>query len=102
MIADIDGEFAKARIGADAYYEQQKLIAKAIEAEGVAQAKGIEKMVDAVNNTGGTTMIKMKLADALKGKKIYLLPYGSSDGIDLKTTDVNDLIKVFGIRNMGR
>jgi regulator of protease activity HflC (stomatin/prohibitin superfamily) len=102
MIADIDGEFAKAKIGVDAYYEQQTLITKAIEAEGIAQAKGIEKMVEAVNNSGGTTMIKMKLAEALKGKKIYLLPYGNADGIDLKTTNVNDLIKVFGIKNLDR
>jgi len=102
MIADIDGEFHKAKIGVDAYYEQQKMIAKAIEAEGIADAKGIEKMVEAVNNTGGTTMIKMKLADALKGKKIYLLPYGSSEGIDLKTTNVNDLLKVFGVRSLER
>jgi hypothetical protein len=102
MVADIDGEYTKAKIGVDAYYEQQKMIAKAIEAEGIAQSKGIEKMVEAVNNSGGTTMIKMKLAEALKGKKIYLLPYGNADGIDLKTTNVNDLIKVFGIRNLDR
>jgi regulator of protease activity HflC (stomatin/prohibitin superfamily) len=102
MVADIDGEFQKAKIGADAYFEQQKMIAKAIEAEGIAEAKGIEKMVEAVNNSGGTTMIKMKLADALKGKKIYLLPYGSSEGIDLKTTNVNDLLKVFGVRSLER
>lgn len=102
MVADIDGEFQKAKIGADAYYQQQQMIAKAIEAEGIAQAKGIEKMVEAVNNTGGTTMIKMKLADALKGKKIYLLPYGGSEGIDLKTTNVNDLLKVFGVKSLER
>ncbi len=102
MVADIDGEFQKAKIGADAYYEQQKMIAKAIEAEGIAESKGIEKMVEAVNNTGGTTMIKMKLAEALKGKKIYLLPYGSSEGIDLKTTNINDLLKVFGVKSLER
>jgi len=102
MVADVDGEFKKAEIGADAYFEQQKMLAKAIEAEGEAEAKGIEKMVEAVNNTGGTTMIKLKLADALKGKKIYLLPYGSSDGIDLKTTNVNDLLKVFGAKSLER
>lgn len=102
MIADIDGEFLKAKIGADAYFEQQKMIAKAIEAEGVAQAKGIEKMVEALNNSGGTTMIKIKLAEALKGKRIYLLPYGTSEGIDLKTTNINDLIKVFGIKSLDK
>jgi regulator of protease activity HflC (stomatin/prohibitin superfamily) len=102
MIADVDGEFQKAKIGADAYLEQQKMIAKAIEAEAVAQSKGIEKMVEAVNNSGGTTMIKMKLAEALKGKRIYLLPYGNAEGIDLKTTNVNDLIKVFGIKSLDK
>lgn len=102
MVADIDGEFHKAKIGADAYYAQQVMIAKAIESEGIAQAQGIEKMVEALNNTGGTTMIKMKLADALKGKKIYLLPYGSQEGIDLKTTNINDLLKVFGVTSLGQ
>ncbi len=102
MVADVDGEFQKAKIGVDAYYEQQVMIAKAIESEGVAQARGIEKMVEALNNTGGTTMIKLKLAEALKGKKIYLLPYGGQEGIDLKTTNVNDLIKVFGVKSLGQ
>lgn len=100
MVADIDGEFQKAKISANAYYEQQTMIAKAIEAEGVAEAKGIEKMVEALNNAGGTTMIKLKLAESLNGKKIYLMPYGSSDGIDLKTTNVNELLKLYGIKGL--
>jgi regulator of protease activity HflC (stomatin/prohibitin superfamily) len=100
MIADIDGEFQKAKIATDAYYEQQTMIAKAIEAEGIAEAKGIEKMVEALNNAGGNTMIKMKLAESLIGKKIYLLPYGDSSGIDLKTTNINDLLKIYGIKSL--
>ncbi|MGE5308199.1 MAG: SPFH domain-containing protein, partial [Deltaproteobacteria bacterium] len=91
MVADIDGEYAKAKINADAYYEQQTMYAKAIEAEGVAQAKGIEKMVEALNSSGGKTMIKLRIAEALQGKKIYLLPIGSGGGLDLKTTNVNEL-----------
>jgi regulator of protease activity HflC (stomatin/prohibitin superfamily) len=96
MIADVDGEYAKAKINVDAYYEQQQMIAKAIEAEGIAQAQGIEKLVDALNNSGGKTMVKLKLAEALKGKKIYLLPF-SDGGIDLKTTNVNDLLRIYGL-----
>jgi regulator of protease activity HflC (stomatin/prohibitin superfamily) len=98
MVADIDGEYMKAKIAVDAYYEQQKMIAKAIEAEGIAEAKGIEKMVEALNNAGGVTMIKMKIAEALLGKKIYLLPYGNAGSIDLKTTDINDLLKIYGLK----
>ena len=100
MIADIDGEYSKAKIATDAYYEQQTLIAKAIEAEGIAQAKGIEKMVEALNSSGGKTMIKLKLAEALQGKHIYLLPIGGS-GIDLKTTNINDLLQLYGIQHLG-
>lgn len=99
MVADVDGEFMKAKIEADAYYEQQTRIAQAIEAEGTAEAKGIEKMVEALNSAGGKTMVKMKLAEALAGKRILVLPFGDSGGIDLKTTNVNDLLKVYGLKS---
>ena len=36
-------------------------------------------------------MVKLKMAEAMKGKKIFLLPSGSSNSIDLKTLDVNKL-----------
>ncbi len=100
MVADVDGEFSKAKINADAYYEQQTMIAKAIETEGLAQSKGIEKMVEALNNSGGKTMVKMKLAEALTGKKIILLPIGETGGIDLKTTNVNELLKIYGVKSL--
>lgn len=102
MIADVDGEYMKSKISVDAYYEQQTMIAQAIEAEGEAQAKGIEKMVEALNSSGGRTMVKMKLAEALVGKKIYLLPFAESGGIDLKTTNVNDLLKMYGVNSLSK
>ncbi|MCM8813794.1 MAG: SPFH domain-containing protein [Candidatus Omnitrophica bacterium] len=98
IVAKADGEYAKAKIEADAYYEQQSRIAKAIEAEAVAESKGIEKMVEALNSSGGATMVKLRLAEALAGKEIYLLPMGESGGIDLKTTDINQLLKLYGVQ----
>ncbi|HPN57454.1 MAG TPA: prohibitin family protein, partial [Candidatus Omnitrophota bacterium] len=62
--------------------------------------KGIEKMVEALNSSGGKTMVKMKLAEALAGKKIILLPLGEPGGIDLKTTDINELLKVYGVKSL--
>ncbi len=100
MVADADGEFAMTRIEADAYFEQQKMIAQAIEAEGRAQAQGIEKMVEALNSSGGNTMVRMKIAEALAGKKIFLLPFSDSGGIDLKTTDMNDLLRIYGLKQI--
>jgi regulator of protease activity HflC (stomatin/prohibitin superfamily) len=100
MVADVDGEFAKAKISADAYYEQQMMIAKAIEAEGDAESKGIEKMVEALNSSGGSTMVKLKLAEALVGKKIFLIPFSENGGLDLRTTNVNDLLQVYGMKKL--
>lgn len=101
MVAQVDGEYAKEKIKADAYYEQQELISKAIEAEAVAEAKGIEKMVEALNSSGGITMVKMKLAEALCGKAIYLLPFADTGGLDLRTTNINDLLKLYGVKKVG-
>lgn len=97
MVADADGTFQKAKIEADAYYEKQKLIADAIKAEGQAEAKGIERMNKALAGAGGETMVKLQVAEALQGKKILLLPV-SEGGMNLKTTDINDLIKTLGVK----
>ncbi|MFH1062807.1 MAG: prohibitin family protein [Candidatus Omnitrophota bacterium] len=98
VIAAADGEFEKAKIKADAYFEQQGLIAKAIEIEGNAEAQGIQKMVEALNNSGGITMVKLKMAEAMMGKPIYLLPFSETSGMDLKTTDVNGLLNTYGLQ----
>jgi regulator of protease activity HflC (stomatin/prohibitin superfamily) len=95
MVAEADGRFRQAQIEADAYYEQQQRIAAAIEAEGAADAKGITEMNKALAGSGGEVMVKLKLAEALEGKKILLLPSGGG-GIDLKTTNVNRLLEAYG------
>jgi hypothetical protein len=97
MIADADGEYLKAKIEADVYYEQQQLLAEAIEAEGIAEAKGIQEMNEALVGAGGEAMVKLQIAEAIQGKKIILLPV-SEGGMNLKTTNINELISTLGIR----
>ena len=97
VVAEADGEFARAGLQADAYFEQQKRIAQAIKAEGEAEAKGIRAMNEALVGTGGEIMVKLKIAEALQGKKIILIPI-SEGGINLKTTDINDLLKIYGMK----
>ncbi len=99
MIADVDGEFMKAKIEADAYYEQQQLLAKAIQAEGEAEAKGIQEMNNAMSSAGGEALVKMKIAEALQGKKVILLPV-SEGGMNLKTTNINELIQTMGVKKL--
>ena len=97
MVADVDGQYLKAKIEADVYYEKQKLLAEAIKTEAVAEAKGIREMNDAMAREGGETLVKLKIAEALQGKKIMLIPV-SEGGMNLKTTDINQLINTMGVK----
>lgn len=99
MIADVDGEFLKAKIEVDAYFEKQKLIAEAIKTEGIAEAKGITEMNKAMASAGGEALVKLRIAEAIQGKKIVLLPV-SEGGMNLKTTNINDLIRTMGIKSL--
>lgn len=101
MIAAVDGEFQKAKIEADVYYEKQTLLAEAIRAEGIAEAKGIQEMNRAMESAGGEALVKLRIAEALQGKKIVLIPV-SEGGMNLKTTDINRLIETMGIRQMAQ
>jgi len=101
LIAEADGEYAKSKLQADAYFQQQEQIAQAIQAEGKAEADGIKAMNRALTGTGGETLVKLAIAEALQGKKIYLLPV-SEGGINLKTTDINDLLKVYGVKSLAQ
>src|SRR6266545_988142 len=99
MVAEADGRFRQAEIEADAYYQQQGRIAAAIEAEGAAEAKGITELNKALAGSGGEVMVKLKLAEALQGKKIVLLPLSGS-GMDIKTTDINKLLETYGLKSL--
>jgi len=99
LIADADGTYRKAQIEADVYYEQQKLLAEAIKAEGIADAQGIQEMNNAMAGTGGEAFVKLRIAEALQGKQIMLLPV-SEGGMNLKTTDMNQLINTLGVKAM--
>jgi hypothetical protein len=81
------------------YYEKQKLLAEAITAEGIAEAKGIQEMNNALAGSGGETIVKLQIAEALQGKRIILLPV-SEGGMNLKTTDMNRLIETMGVKSL--
>jgi regulator of protease activity HflC (stomatin/prohibitin superfamily) len=101
MKADADGEYERAKIEALAYYAQQANLAKAIETEAVADAKGIKEMNKALAQKGGKVMVKLKIAEALKNKKIYLLP-NSANGINLKTLDMNSFLQLEGLNKVSK
>jgi len=101
MIASVDGEYRMAKIEADAYFEKQSLLAQAIKAEAVAEATGIREMNRALVGTGGEALVKLRIAEALQDKRIILLPV-SEGGMNLKTTDMNRLIEIMGIKSLSQ
>ncbi|MFC1850121.1 SPFH domain-containing protein [candidate division CSSED10-310 bacterium] len=97
MTAEVDGKFLRGKIDADAYFIRQGKIAQAIEVEGRTDAEALKKMTEALAGPGGENLVKMKVAEALKDKNILLLPLAGG-GLDLKTTDVNRLLEVYGLQ----
>ena len=47
------------------------------------------------------TIVKLRIAEALQGKRIVLLPV-SEGGMNLKTTDINGLIQMLGIKALSK
>jgi regulator of protease activity HflC (stomatin/prohibitin superfamily) len=91
-IAAAQGTLAQARLEADAQYYQQQQNADAILAERTAEAQAIAKRNEALRGTGGRAMVKLKIAEALAGKQIVLVPGGPS-GVGLNKLDVNQLLR---------
>ncbi|MEW6265300.1 MAG: SPFH domain-containing protein [Thermodesulfobacteriota bacterium] len=92
MVAQANGEYDQAKIEADAYYERQRRIAEAIQVEGEAEAEGIAKLNAALAEAGGEVMVRMRMSEALQGKRIMVLPLAEG-GFNLKTTNINELIE---------
>lgn len=100
-IAAEKGKAQQAHLEADAYFEAKKLEAEAILAEKTANAQGIQKLRDAMSGAGGRTMVKLRIAEALKGKRIVLFP--TSDGaINLQRTDINQFLQTMGLQSLAQ
>lgn len=100
-IAAERGKTQQLRLEADAYYEARKLEADAVLAERTASAEGIQKLRAAMSGPGGRTLVKLRVAEALKKKRIVQFP--TSDGaLNLQRTDVNDFLRTIGLETLAR
>ncbi|MBI5496261.1 MAG: prohibitin family protein [Deltaproteobacteria bacterium] len=91
-IATEQGKARQATLEADAYYFSKQKAAEAILAEKEAQAKGVRKTREAMSGAGGRTRIKMKLAEALRGKRIIVVPSAAAGSVNINKLDINDLL----------
>jgi regulator of protease activity HflC (stomatin/prohibitin superfamily) len=94
------GEAQKRKLEADASFFEKERQATAILAEKRARAEGLAARARALGGSGGRNLVKLAVADALQGKRIVFLP--ASGGMDLRTTDMNDLLEVYGLRAVAK
>lgn len=99
-VEEATGELKKRRLEADAIYFERERQAEAILAEKKARAEGLTARARALSGSGGRNMVKLKVAEALKGKDIVFLPAGG--GMDLRRTDVNALLEAYGIQALAQ
>lgn len=92
-VATERGRLAQAKLDSDAYHDAKEKEAEAIVAEKKASATGISKLRAAMSGTGGKTRIKMRLAKALTGKKIIVVPSGGSGQLSINKLDINELVR---------
>jgi regulator of protease activity HflC (stomatin/prohibitin superfamily) len=93
-IAAADGNLQQNKLSSDAAYFAQQQNADAILAERTAHAKAVAKRNEALRGSGGRAMVKLKIAEALQGKSLILIPAATA-GSTFNRLDMNKLIDSF-------
>ncbi len=93
-VEDAKGVAGRKRLEADAIFFEREKQAEAILAEKRASAEGLTAKAKAMAGSGGRSMVKLKVAESLKGKEIVFVPAGT--GVDLRSTDMNALLQTYG------
>jgi len=75
-------------------------LAAAAAASAPSAADGVETEARALAGSGGDRMVKLRLAEALTGKRLLFVPAGG--GMDVRTTDMNTLLQTYGIQSLGK
>jgi regulator of protease activity HflC (stomatin/prohibitin superfamily) len=95
QIEQARGEAQRKHIEADARFYEKEKQAQAIVAEAMASSEGLKARAKALAGSGGSAQVKLKVAQALKGKPILFIP--AVGGMDVRTTDMNALLSRYGI-----
>lgn len=91
QIASEQGAAQKIKLASDAYFYAKQKEAEGITVAKTNEAKAATKLNQAMASAGGRTNVKLQIARALAGKKIVMVPGGSSASI--QKLDVNELIR---------
>lgn len=98
-IAEAKGYKEQSTYQGASYYAAKSNDAKAIIAEGTAEAEGLRQQVAALSGKGGQAMLRLEVAKQLaRGKPSFVaLSQGQGAALDLSKTDMNDLLRQLGV-----
>ncbi|NOZ13127.1 MAG: hypothetical protein GXO69_05700 [Acidobacteria bacterium] len=91
VIEDAKGEMNRAKLKGDAILYAAEKQAEAVFAQKKALAVSLAELNRALTGTGGRNVVAKRLADALKGKKISIVPM--SDNGTLSMIDINRFLE---------
>ena len=98
LVAEAEGNAKKRRLEGDALYYEKKREAEAIRVEKRAQADALIERAKALSGQGGRNMVKLKVAEKLRGKRIIFVPSGG--GMDFRSLDMNDFLATYGVKSI--
>jgi hypothetical protein len=99
-VAEADGYKKQAETRGEAYFAARKNEAQSVLAVGKASAEGLSEKVMALSGTGGRALLKLEIAKNLIAANPKFIVVGSGqqgNALDVKRTDVNDLLMQAGI-----
>ena len=99
-VADAVGYLERRKLEADAILYEKQQRAAAIRIEQRAKADALIERAKAISGSGGRNMVKLKVAEKLKGKKIIFVPAGS--GMDFRSMDMNKFLEVYGAKSLNK
>lgn len=99
-IAEAEGYLAQAKLKAEAYFQTQENLSKAILAKGDAEVEGMSQKIKALAGAGGKALLKLEIAKSLgetNSKFVLMSESGKSGTVDVRKTDTNSLINQIGL-----
>lgn len=94
QLATARGALDTIKLQADAQLYQDQQRAKAIVVERAAEAEAVKKQNEALASSGGKTMVKLRIAEALQNKPIVFVPAGKG-GANIQKLDINQLVSSY-------
>lgn len=100
LIAEADGYRNQAKLRGDAYFEARQNEAKALLAQGKAEAQGLTEQINALSGSGGEALLKLEIAKQLlkSDPKFVVMGRGKAgSGVDVNKLDTNELLQQLGL-----